>query len=78
MKRDDYILGGHHFWIHFWCGLVFGAGLGAWIGWDLFDSRWAFIGLTAASALMIAFCCGRWGDSAWDFLMRIFFSDFFQ
>jgi len=70
MKRDDYFLGRHHFWIHFWCGLAVGAGLGASIGWEFFDSNWAIITLTTVVALIAAFCCGMWGDSAWDFLMR--------
>jgi hypothetical protein len=71
LKRDDYILGGHYFWIHFWCGLIFGAGLGAWISSELCDSRRAFIALTAAIALVVALCCGRWGDSAWEWIGRL-------
>lgn len=31
-KQDDYVAGPHHYWTHFWCGLVFGAGIGTWIG----------------------------------------------
>jgi hypothetical protein len=72
MKSDNYILGSHYFWIHFWCGLVFGTGLGAGISWELFDVSWTFAISTAAIALTVAFCCGRWGDSAWHFLMQIF------
>jgi hypothetical protein len=72
VKRDDYISGPHHFWIHFWCGLVVGAGLGVRISWALFDSAWAIITLTTMAALTFAFCCGRWGDSAWGFLMEFF------
>jgi hypothetical protein len=72
VKRDDYILGPHHFWIHFWCGLVVGAGLGAGMSRELFDSTWAIITLTTVAALTFAFCCGRWGDPAWAFLMSLF------
>lgn len=68
MKRDDYISGPHHFWIHFWCGLIFGAAFGARISWGLFDSGWERIALAAAVALGFAFCCGRWGDAAWEWI----------
>jgi hypothetical protein len=71
MKKDDYVSGAHHYWVHFWCGLVFGAGLGAGISWDLFDSRGAFIASTAGIALVVAICCGRWGDSAWEWIAQI-------
>jgi len=37
-KQDDYIAGSYHYWTHFWCGLIFGAGLGVWMGWGIFDS----------------------------------------
>jgi hypothetical protein len=63
-------LGRHHVWIHFSCGLVFGACVGAWISWNMLDSRWGFIVLTASTALVVAFCCGRWGDSAWEWLLE--------
>jgi hypothetical protein len=68
MKRDDYISGGHHFWVHFWCGLIVGAGLGAWISSGIFDHRLAFIASTAGLAVTFAYCCGRWGDSMWSLL----------
>jgi hypothetical protein len=71
MKKDDYILGGHHFWVHFWCGLIFGAGLGAWVSSGLFEGRLAFTAATAAIALVVALCCGRWGDSAWETILRL-------
>jgi len=66
MKKDDYLLGPHHFWIHFWCGLVVGAGLGARISWVIFDNRAAII--ASAVGITFACCCGRWGESAWTFL----------
>jgi hypothetical protein len=65
VKHEEYIAGGHHFWIHFWCGLVVGVGLGAWISSGAFDSKWAVVGSTAAIALVTAYSCGRWGDRMW-------------
>jgi hypothetical protein len=70
VKKDDYIAGDHDFWIHFLFGLIFGAGFGAWIAWGLFDSWWAFIAMAAVIALAFAFCCGRWGDSAWKWIIE--------
>ena len=64
-KQDDYIAGPHHYWTHFWFGLVVGAGLGAWTGWNLFDDRWAIVATLTLSALTMALSCGRWGDRAW-------------
>jgi hypothetical protein len=72
VKRNDYVSGPHSFWIHFVCGLIAGAGLAAWFGWRLFDSRWVFAGLVALSAVITAYCCGRWGDSAWEWLVEVF------
>jgi hypothetical protein len=71
MNRDDYICGGHHFWVHFWCGSILGAGLGASFGWGLFDSHWEFVASTAVIALIAALCCGRWGDSAWEWIIGL-------
>jgi hypothetical protein len=68
MKRDDYISGPHHCWVHFWCGLIFGAGIGAWLSSKLFDTWPPFVALTAAIALVVALCCGRWGDAAWEWI----------
>jgi hypothetical protein len=70
MKKDDYLLGGHHRWVHFWCGLVFGAGLGAWIGWGLFNTAWDVAAIAAATGLVFGLCCGRWGDSAWQWFLE--------
>jgi len=35
-KQDDHIAGSHHYWTHFWCGVIFGVGVGTWIGWEIF------------------------------------------
>jgi hypothetical protein len=62
----------HDFWTHFWCGLIVGAGLGAWISFGAFDGGWASIAWTLGIAITFAYCCGRWGDSAWSLLMELF------
>ena len=69
MRNEDYIAGGHHFWIHFGFGLVFGAGLGLWIGRGISDSQGAIIASTAAIALVTAYACGRWGDPLWNWIL---------
>jgi hypothetical protein len=64
-KRNDYISDSHHYWTHFWCGLAFGAGLGAWSGWWLFDSGWTVAVMASVAAIVFGYSCGRWGDRAW-------------
>ena len=68
MKGDDY-WHGRHFWTHFWCGLIIGSLLGARISWGLFDSRWAFVGLTLTIGLVFAMAVGYWGDPLWRWLL---------
>jgi hypothetical protein len=71
MKQDrDYISGPHHFWIHFWCGLVFGGVLGTGWSWQVFESGLLIFVGGAVTALVIAFCCGRWGDSVWHWILE--------
>ena len=65
MNREDYIAGGHHFWIHFWFGLVLGAGFGLWISSGFSDHPSTVIVSTSVIALVIAFSAGRWGDPIW-------------
>ncbi len=69
-KQDDYIAGPHHYWTHFWCGLVFGAGIGTWIGWQIFDSGWLVVVTAIAVSLSTAFSCGRWGDRTWHWIIQ--------
>jgi len=57
--------GPHHFWTHFGCGLIFGAGVGSWIGWLMFDSGWRMVGTVVVIALGVAYSAGRWGDRFW-------------
>jgi len=68
-KQDDYIAGPHSYWIHFWCGLVFGALLGAWIGWQMFDGGWAIACTAFVTSSAVAYSCGRWGDPAWHWII---------
>ncbi len=63
--QNDYLAGPHDFWVHFWCGLVFGAILGVCIFGEVFDSAWGLATGTALFALLTAYACGRWGDRAW-------------
>jgi len=72
MKNNRSIYGAHIFWFHFLGGLTVGAGMGAWICRGLFHHLWAFIPLTAIIALLVAFCCGLWGGSAWEAILQIF------
>jgi hypothetical protein len=69
-KQDDYIDGPHDYWIHFCCGLVFGAGIGTWIGLQSFDTGWTVIMTAAIISLAVACSCGRWGDRAWRWIIR--------
>jgi hypothetical protein len=64
-KHDDYIAGPHSYWMHFWCGFVFGAGAGAWAGWQIFESGWPVVVTGIVVSLGTAFICGRWGDRGW-------------
>ncbi len=67
--QDDYVAGPHHFWLHFCCGLVFGAGLGWAFGSWLFDGGWRAIVVAAVVAVGVAYSCGRWGDRAWRWIL---------
>jgi len=67
---NDLWTGPHHFWTHFWCGLIFGAGLGAWTGWQMFDSGWRIVATLVVVALVLAYSCGRWGDRLWRWLIE--------
>jgi hypothetical protein len=69
-KQDDYIAGPHQYWIHFGCGLVFGAGSGSWIGALLFDADWLVVVTAGILALAVAYSCGRWGDRAWHWIIQ--------
>jgi hypothetical protein len=68
-KEDDCIAGPHNYRIHFWCGLVFGAFLGAWMGWQIFTSRWLIGGTAFVASLAVAYSSGHWGDRAWHWII---------
>jgi len=70
MKKSDYPAGSHHAGIHFWCGLVFGGGIGVWVGGSLFEGGGAMVVTAVASALTFAWACARWGDRAWQWLLE--------
>jgi hypothetical protein len=65
-QHHDYISGRHHYWTHFSFGLLVGAGLGAWIGIESFESGWPTVLLSVILAFSVAYSCGRWGECAWD------------
>jgi hypothetical protein len=70
-KRDDYIAGAHDYWVHFWCGLMFGAGLAVWGGWfGLGMTGWELVVFTTVFSLVIALSCARWGDRAWHWILE--------
>ena len=66
---NDLWTGPHHFWTHFWCGLVFGAGLGGWIGWQMFDTAWATFATLTVGGLVVGYSGGRYGDRFWHWLI---------
>jgi hypothetical protein len=67
---NNYITGPHNFWMHFAFGLVFGVLVSAWVSVQLFDSASYILGSASIGAVLIAYCCGRWGDSAWHWLIE--------
>jgi len=69
-KRDEYIAGRHDFRVYFGCGLLFGAVVSTWLSVQLFESAALIVATTALGALTIAYCCARWGDSAWYWLLE--------
>ncbi len=72
-EQDDYVSGPHHYWIHFGFGAIFGAGIGVCIGWWDFDwTGWRLAAGVAAASIVVAYCCGRWGDRAWEWLIERF------
>lgn len=69
-KRNEYVSGPHDFWSHFVFGLVFGVVASTSFSLWFFESAEFIIATTAAGALVIAYCCARWGDSAWYWLIE--------
>ena len=70
MRNDDYVNGPHNFWIHFICGFVFGTLISGWLSKDIFESPVLLVTSTVMGALVIAYSCARWGDSAWHWVLQ--------
>jgi hypothetical protein len=64
-KHDDYIAGAHRYWLHFFCGIVAGAIIGSWIGFNAFNGAVGISSCAAIAAGIFAFACACWGDRAW-------------
>jgi len=58
-QHGDYVAGPHRYWMHFGVGLVFGAALGAYVAWGLFEQLWTAIVMVTAVTLVTAFACGH-------------------
>lgn len=69
-QHDDYTSGPHSYRVHFWCGLVFGAIVGAWFSRNFFDSPILVCLGALTTGLACGLFCGRWGDSAWQRLLE--------
>ena len=63
--HQDYIAGRHHYGYQFFGGFVFGALLGAYVGYRLFDSGITFVLAAAVAGFIFAFSCGRYGERTW-------------
>jgi hypothetical protein len=53
------------FWVCFWGGFVFGAVLGVFISWGMYESPWAFFAQTAVIALVTGYIAGKAEDPFW-------------
>lgn len=70
MRYDENISGPHDRRVHFGCGLIVGGILGAGSSIHVFETMpWFIIG-TVVAALIIAYCCARWGDPMWYWLIK--------
>ncbi len=71
-NRDRYVCGEHDFWVHFCCVAVVGAIQGAIVGLSFFSRGWAILLTIILGASCIGFCCGCWGDAAWEWVLASF------
>ncbi|HEU4510746.1 MAG TPA: hypothetical protein VFR78_21120 [Pyrinomonadaceae bacterium] len=70
MRYEEKISGPHDRRVHFGCGLFFGGILGVAVSMQLFETMpWFVVGIGVV-ALIIAYCCARWGDPMWYWLIR--------
>jgi hypothetical protein len=67
-RTSDPITGPHHYWMHFWFGLVVGAILGWRLGEAFFAADWKIAVASGTVGLILALAGGRWGDQVWEFL----------
>ena len=70
MKVDSFT-GPHSYLGHFLCGLIFGGGLGAWLGLDIFETGWAAAVGAVLSGGVLALAAGRWGPDFWMGLLEV-------
>lgn len=69
-QEDDYFAGPHHFWTHLVCGAIFGALLGAWIGWQCSSNEWIMVLTALVVSASFSYSSARWGDRAWQWLIQ--------
>ena len=56
---------------HVLCGLIFGGGLGAWLGLDFFETGRAGAVGAVVSGGVLALAAGRWGPDFWMGLLEV-------
>jgi hypothetical protein len=67
--RQQYLSSSDDGRVYFFCGLLLGAALGAFIGWDICGSVATFALVLVGSALAVAWASACYGDAAWDWVM---------
>ena len=70
MRYEEKISGPHDRRVHAGCGLLFGGVLGVVFSMNTFESMPWFIAGTVGVAVIIAYCCARWGDPMWHWLIE--------
>jgi hypothetical protein len=76
MKTErHYITGPHHYWMHFWFGIVAGAAIGWWTGAGIFDAGWLVWGTCGVMSLACGFGAGHHGDRFWYWLLDLSWCD---
>lgn len=72
MKPEkNYVSGEHHYKTRFWCGMVAGGGLGAWIGGGLFQSGWLVLAFSVGASVVCGLMADHWRDGFWDFVLEL-------
>lgn len=70
MRYDEKVSGPHDRRVHAGCGLIFGALLGVFFSMNTFETLAGFVIGTVGVAVIIAYCCARWGDPIWLLLTK--------